>query len=102
MIGKKLATIVSAGVVAASLGAVSFAPQAAAQNGNFGRVQAAAPNRPHGEKPDRPLRVALRALNRAKLALQRADKDSAGHREQALDLVNRAIDQTQQAIRVDK
>lgn len=47
------------------------------------------------------LRRALKNLNQAKANLQRAKHDFAGHREQALDLVQKAIDQTQQALADD-
>jgi hypothetical protein len=48
------------------------------------------------------LRKALRALNNAQKFLQQANKDFDGHREQALDLTQKAIDQVQQAIASDK
>ncbi len=48
------------------------------------------------------IRRALANLNRAKGNLQSAAHDFYGHREQALDLVNRAIDQCQQALADDK
>ena len=45
---------------------------------------------------------ALRALERAKDALQHADRDFGGHREQALDLSNKAIDEVKAGIQSDK
>lgn len=54
----------------------------------------------HAERhPD--LRIALRALNRARVALMHGAHDFSGHREQALDLTNQAIAQVQQAIQDD-
>ncbi len=45
---------------------------------------------------------ALRALQRAKADLQNAAHDFDGHREQALDLTQKAIDQVNMAIQSDK
>jgi hypothetical protein len=42
--------------------------------------------------------AALNALQRAQTQLQSAIPDKAGHREQAIDLVNQAISQTHQGI----
>ena len=55
----------------------------------------------HGEKHPE-IRRALKNLNQAKNNLQKAAHDFGGHREQALDLVQRAIDQCQQALADDK
>ena len=98
---KKLLSIVSAGAAAAALVSAAFTPQAVAQNSN-GAFRFPAAARPHQEKRDRALVVAMRSLERAKDALQRADRDSAGHREQALDLVNRAMEQTRLAMSHDR
>ncbi|MBV9850991.1 MAG: hypothetical protein JO250_15075 [Armatimonadetes bacterium] len=61
------------------------------------------PNNPGKHRGERhpELRRALRNLNQAKNNLQNAAHDFQGHREQALDLVNKAIDQVQQALASD-
>jgi len=93
--------------VAAGLGTAGFAfsPPAQAQ----GPLPPAPPmTRPHRDRDDRrgerhpEIRRALRNLQQAKENLQRAAHDFSGHREQALDLVQRAIDQCQQALQADK
>ena len=48
------------------------------------------------------LRMALRALERAKMALQRGAHDFSGHREKALDLTQKAIDEVKEALQSDK
>jgi len=53
-----------------------------------------------GRHPE--IRRALRNLQQAKGNLQHSTRDFSGHREQALDLVQKAIDQCQQALRSDK
>lgn len=54
----------------------------------------------HQERhPD--VRIALRALMRARMALSHSSHDFNGHREQALDLTNQAIAQAQQALQDD-
>lgn len=47
------------------------------------------------------MQAALDALQRAKQELQSAEHDKGGHRERALDMVNRAIQQTQAGMRFD-
>jgi hypothetical protein len=44
------------------------------------------------------LRQALRALQRARIALQNADRDFGGHRAHAVDLTDHAIREVQAAI----
>lgn len=63
-------------------------------NGNHGKGH-------HGERHPE-LRHALMALKRADAALRSATKDYDGHREQALDFTEKAIDQVQQAIASDR
>jgi hypothetical protein len=46
--------------------------------------------------------AAKKDLNNAKNALKRATADKGGHRERAVDLVNRAIDQVEKGIAYDK
>jgi len=102
---KKVTALLAA---AAGLGAAGFAfsPPASAQ----GPLPPAPPMaRPHrGDRDDRrgerhpEIRRALRNLQQAKGNLQNAARDFSGHREQALDLVQRAIDQCQQALQADK
>jgi hypothetical protein len=45
---------------------------------------------------------AMRALQRAKTALQNANRDFGGHRAKALDLTNQAIQEVQAAIQSDQ
>jgi len=97
-IAKITATLaVAAGLVAAGF---AFSPPAQAQ----GPMPPAPPitrTHPHGERHPE-LRRALRNLQQAQGNLQRAAHDFGGHREQALDLVQKAIDQCQQALQSDK
>lgn len=59
--------------------------------------------RPHrGGERHPEIRRALRNLTQAQNNLQHAAHDFGGHREAALDLVQKAIDQCQQALRDDK
>ena len=44
------------------------------------------------------MQAALTALNNARTALQAAEADKGGHRDNALDLVNKAIAQVQAGI----
>ena len=47
-------------------------------------------------RADQPhMQAALQALQNARAELQAAEHDKAGHREKALDLVDRAIHQTE-------
>jgi hypothetical protein len=49
--------------------------------------------------PDQPhMRAALDRLNEAKESLQKATPDKGGHRANAIDLVNKAIDEVNQGI----
>lgn len=48
------------------------------------------------------MNTALKHLRSAKNDLQRATPDKGGHREQALDFVNRAIDQVERGISYDR
>jgi hypothetical protein len=74
------------------MGTVALAPMSAAAQGgaHLGRER-------HPE-----LRRAMRALQNAKSALQQAAHDFNGHRERALDLTQKAIDEVQQAMRSDR
>ena len=89
-------------ILAAGLGAAGFAFSQPAQA--QGPMPPAPPtSRPHrGGERHPEIRRALRNLQQAKENLQRAAHDLGGHREQALDLVQRAIDQCQQALRDDR
>jgi hypothetical protein len=50
-------------------------------------------------RADQPhMQAALQALQTARAELQQAEHDKAGHREKALDLVDRALHQTQMGI----
>ncbi len=49
-----------------------------------------------GQQPH--MQKALTALNNARTALQNAIPDKAGHRVKAIELVNQAIQQTQEGI----
>lgn len=96
------------GIGAAALGLSAISPATA--QGNFPYNSAPQPPvfRQHGDRDGQrgerhpEIRRALVNLNQAKNNLQRASHDFYGHREQALDLVNRAIDQCQQALKDDK
>jgi hypothetical protein len=48
------------------------------------------------------LRQALRALQRARLALQHADRDFGGRRAHAVDLTDQAIREVQAALNYDR
>ncbi|HEX4139157.1 MAG TPA: hypothetical protein VHY09_02340 [Candidatus Methylacidiphilales bacterium] len=52
-----------------------------------------------GARADQPhMQAALEALKNARAELQATEHDKAGHREKALDLVDRAIHQTEMGI----
>ena len=97
-IAKTTATL----AVAAGLGAAGFAFSQPVQA--QGPMPPSPPmSRPHPRGERHPeIRRALRNLQQAKGNLQRAAHDLGGHREQALDLVQRAIDQCQQALQGDR
>lgn len=93
------------GIGAATLGVASLKP-AAAQTGvslppGLGRQHS---NRVNGRRGERhpEIRAALRNLNQAKNNLQRATHDFGGHREKALDHVQQAINECNQALQDDK
>jgi hypothetical protein len=48
------------------------------------------------------IRKAIGALQRAKNDLEHADHDFGGHRKEALEAVNRAIEQLRMALQFDK
>jgi len=97
-----IAKIAATLAVAAGLGAAGFAfSQPAQAQGPMPPAPPAARPHPRGERHPE-IRLALRNLQRSKENLQRAAHDFGGHREQALDLVQRAIDQCQQALRDDR
>ena len=97
-----IAKITATLAVAAGLGAAGFAfsQPAQAQGPMPPALLMARPHRGGERHPE--IRLALRNLQQAKENLQRAAHDLGGHREQALDLVQRAIDQCQQALQSDK
>ena len=59
------------------------------------------PGRPMRREPHPELRQAMRALVRARAALQHAARDFGGHRTRAVGLTNQAISEVQAAIRFD-
>jgi hypothetical protein len=74
---REIAALAAGGTLAAALVGVSATP-AAARQGNMDH--------------------ALRALREARRALQDAVPNKGGHRERAIDLVDRAIDQVREGI----
>ena len=48
------------------------------------------------------MQAALKQLRAAKSSLNKATADKGGHRERALDLVNRAIDEVERGIAYDR
>jgi len=95
-----IAKITATLAVAAGLGAAGFALSQPAQAQGPPAPPVVRPHRGGERHPE--IRRALRNLQQAKENLQRAAHDLGGHREQALDLVQRAIDQCQQALQSDK
>lgn len=92
---KKIAALASASVLIAGIGTV--ATQTAA------RAQAPFPHpmiRHHERHPE--LMRAMRQLENARASLQSAAHDYHGHRDQAVALINQAIDQIHQAIQSDR
>ena len=89
-------SLTAVGVLAASL--LVLAPAAHAQQGGM------APQGAQAQKGERhpEIRRALHALERAKNDLEHAAHDFGGHRAQALQLVNQAIEQLHQALQFDK
>ena len=83
-------------------GVLSMPVASFAQANPNGRVahtmgQAANKNERHPE-----IRRALRKLESAKVDLQKGSHDFGGHREKALDQVNNAINELNQALQYDK
>ncbi len=74
---RDLAALAAGGTLAATLVGISATP-AAARQGNMDH--------------------AIRALREARRALQDATPNKGGHRERAIDLVDRAINQVQEGI----
>lgn len=64
-------------------------------------VQAGERRRAGGERHPE-IRAAIRALQRAKRHLQEAAHDFGGHRVEALEAVNKAIEQLKLALQYDK
>src|SRR5579872_4440030 len=96
MNAKKIIAMASACALVAGIGTIATQGPIHAQTPNPGGI-----NRPHRE-PHPELRKALRQLQNVKATLQSGARDFSGHREQAVDLVNQAISQVQQAIASDK
>jgi len=86
---KSIISIVVSGVVLLSSGTF-FATHAMAQEGRGRREK-------HPE-----IRHAMRALENAKAALQKADRDFGGHRTNAVKDVDAALDECRQALQFDK
>ncbi len=64
-------------------------------------AQAGQRRRPGGERHPE-IRAAIRALERAKRHLQEAAHDFGGHRAEALEAVNKALEQLKLALQYDK
>jgi hypothetical protein len=62
---------------------------------------ALAANAAHAERHPR-IRQAMRALENARDDLQHADHDFGGHRVQAIEAINRALEQLREALRFDR
>ena len=60
----------------------------------------APPNSQHERHPK--INGAIRSLERAKAYLQKAAHDFGGHRAEALDAVDKALEQLRQALKYDK
>jgi HEPN domain-containing protein len=65
-------------------------------------LAAAAASNAAQREPHPQIRKAIAALERAKTDLQRADHDFCGHRDEALEATNRAIEQLRKALNYDK
>ncbi len=87
---KSIISIVVSGVVLLSSGTF-FATHAMAQNVRGMRRER------HPE-----IRRAMKALENAKMALQKADRDFSGHRTAAVKDVDAALDECRQALQSDK
>jgi hypothetical protein len=61
----------------------------------------AGPEMTMGKDKHPEMRVALRHLKNAAIALGKAEHDMAGHRDKALDLTNQAIAECEAAMKVD-
>jgi hypothetical protein len=96
MNAKKMIALASACTLLVGFGTIATQSPVHAQGPNPGGI-----NRPHREKHPE-LRRALRQLNNAETSLKSGAHDYSGHREQALDLVQKAISEVQQAITSDK
>lgn len=92
---KKIVALATASVLIAGVGTVATQNAARAQ-GPFGHPMI----RPHERHPE--LMRALGQLQDARASLQAAAHDYHGHRTHAIDLINQAIDQINQAIASDR
>lgn len=81
---------------------VAFQPsRVSAASPGLGAVSLVAP--PNTQRERHPeINGAIRALERAKTYLQKASHDFGGHRAEALEAVDKALDQLRQALQYDK
>ena len=99
---RKMAAGIAAvvGIGAATLGVASVKPATAQVS--IPPVILRANGKHEGRERHPEIRAALRNLNQAKNNLQNAAHDFGGHREKALDLVQQAINECNQALQDDK
>jgi hypothetical protein len=93
------ATIVAVGLLAALTGGTWGRQSVLAQGG----PAAGAAQKPRNGREGHPvLQNSMRQLESIKDRLQKAPTDFGGHREGAVDAINRAINELQQAIQFDR
>lgn len=97
---KTIKKLAGTSLAAIAVSAAAIVPSAIAQPDHH--VMLAARTIANRDDRDPRLHKALAALLRAQDFLTHADKDSAGHREKALDLTHQAIEETRKAIRHDQ
>ncbi len=96
---KKITALVGAGAVALSIGSVLISPVASAQGGPVGPPIPTPVNRGAGVNGTHPnIRRAIGNLTRIATNLGKDPHDFGGHKSKAIQLINQAIDELNQAL----
>jgi Spy/CpxP family protein refolding chaperone len=102
----KMKNLTTLGICASLLlgGTLAGTSIANAQGAGVGTGQAKPPKLGKGEKHEKhpALMMAMKRLEAAKDALQKADRDFGGHRTKAIELTNAAMAEVREAMKFDK
>ncbi|HTC93394.1 MAG TPA: hypothetical protein VK699_08080 [Terriglobales bacterium] len=80
------------------VGLMSLTPVTLKAQGDEGKQE----ERHEGRERHPSIRAAIRALEKAKSDLQHADHDFGGHREEAVEAIDNAIKQLNEALKYDR